>query len=69
MIAERLSAEGEIRELDRSKSWVGDLSAFEVSAIGDPAAPVKEGQTWLPNEDFAKLWKEFTTGTMTIPSA
>ena len=69
MIAERLSAEGEIRELDRSKSWVGDLSAFEVSAIGDPAAPVKEGQTWLPNEDFAKLWKEFTTGTMTIPDA
>lgn len=69
MLKDRLDEEGKIKELDRTKSWMGDLKTFAVSPLEDAEAPVKEEQTWLPNEEFAKLWNEFTTGTMTLPGA
>jgi hypothetical protein len=65
----RLSEEGEIQKLDRAESWVGDLEAFTVGPVENVEAPLKESQTWLPNEKFAKLWEEFTNGAMTFPDA
>ena len=47
--------------------WVGDTKTFEISPRTDREKPLGENQTWLPDKEFAEMWKEFTTGKLKLP--
>ncbi|MCB1062211.1 MAG: hypothetical protein KDN20_04720 [Verrucomicrobiae bacterium] len=62
----RLSKEGEIQELDRSRAWVGNLETFEISRMEEPDKALEPTQTWLPDGEIAKLWEDFLNGRMQL---
>lgn len=66
MILARLGTGTELKELDRTRSWTGDLDSFEISRMEDPEAVLTETQTWLPDGEIAKLWEDFLNETMTL---
>ncbi|MEQ1841596.1 MAG: hypothetical protein ABL994_14405, partial [Verrucomicrobiales bacterium] len=55
-------------EIDRAKGSLGNLATREVLKISDPAAVQTEEETFLPNSDIGKMWKEFIAGEMQPPS-
>lgn len=54
-----------IPEMDRSKSYVGDLESFEYSRMRSGEI-VGEGQTWLPNADIARMWQKAARGELEV---
>ena len=54
-------------DIPRDSSYVGDMKTFEYSKIEDPDAPLGENQTWLPSEEFAKMWQAFGLGSLEPP--
>jgi hypothetical protein len=68
MILARLDPEGQLKVLDRSRSFTGDLGDFSFSRMDDPDVVLDGGKTWLPDGEVAKMWEEFSNGTFKIPS-
>jgi len=56
-----------LAEIDRAKGSLGNLETREVLKITDPAAIQTEEETFLPNSDIGKMWKEFIAGEMQPP--
>ena len=54
-------------EVDRSKGYHGNVETGEVLKITDPAAPMGEDETFIPNEGVSKLWKKFVIGELEAP--
>ena len=53
--------------MDRSKGYHGNVETGEVLKITDPAAPMGEDETFIPNEGVSKLWKKFVIGELEAP--
>lgn len=69
MLLVRLSAEGELVDLDLSRAWIGDLKAFTPErAEEDAEAVLTADQTWLPDGEIAKMWEEFCNGNLKVPA-
>lgn len=60
-------AAADLIEIDRSKGSIGNLATREVLKITDPAVVQTEEETFLPNSDIGKMWKEFISGEMQPP--
>ncbi len=56
--------EFQFSEIPRESSYVGDMKTFKTSKIEDPAAPLEENQTWLPDSEFAKMWQKLGLGEL-----
>lgn len=54
-------------ELDRAQGYRGNVETGEVFKITDPAAPLGEDETFIPNEGVNKLWKKFVLGELEAP--
>ncbi len=65
----RLSTEGEVQEVDRSRAWIGDLDTFEISRMEEPDKVLAPTQTWLPDGEIAKLWEDFLNGRLELDPA
>lgn len=68
MMLARMSPNGELLELDRSKAWVGNLQTREIRRMEDPEKVLEAHETWLPNGEVAKLWEDFSTGSLDLNS-
>lgn len=69
MLLVRLSPEGELVDLDQSRSWIGDLNTFTPErAENGGESELTADQTWLPDGEIAKMWEEFCHGNLRIPS-
>ena len=55
-----------MNEIDPKNGWLGETKTFEISSA-EKFAGDNTGATWLPNEEFGKLWKAFV-GTAQSPS-
>lgn len=64
MILARLNPEGGLKEMDREDAWVGNLKTKEIRRMEDPGRVLEPHETWLPNGEVAKLWEEFSNGTL-----
>lgn len=64
MILARLSPGGGLKEIDREDAWVGNLKTKEIRRMEDPGRVLEPHETWLPNGEVAKLWEEFSNGTL-----
>lgn len=64
MILARLKPEGELVDLERDGSWIGNLETREIRRMEDPERVLEPHETWLPNGEVAKLWEEFSNGTL-----
>jgi len=55
-------------ELDRSKGSVGNTKTGEVVKITNPAAELGPDETFIPNGEVAKLWKQYILGELEPPA-
>jgi len=50
--------------VDRSKGFVGKLREMETTKLQDPDAPLKDGETFIPTSDLARIWRGFVDGSL-----
>lgn len=65
--SESAPAAPKLIEIDRSKGSIGNIGTREVLKITDPAAVQTEEESFIPNADVGKMWKEFVSGEMQPP--
>lgn len=68
MILARMNADGTLKEIDRSRSFKGDWEAVSISRLDEGEGAVETGFTWLPDGEVAKLWEDFSNGTLQMPA-
>lgn len=69
MILARLTPEGEMKDLDRSRSFVGDIDSAAISRLEDVDSVLEKSQTWLPDGEIGQMWEDFSNGVLKIPSS
>ncbi|MEM7697705.1 MAG: hypothetical protein AAF236_04795 [Verrucomicrobiota bacterium] len=53
--------------LDRADGYIGVIKTGKVSKVKDPSRVLDETETWLPNQDVARMWAKFVTGELVAP--